>query len=52
VAALTLALSQVCGVDEEDEENEFHTIGIGDRQPKAYENLSCNDRMLLGVLKV
>ena len=35
-----------------DEENEFHTIGIGDRQPKAYENLSCNDRMLLGVLKV
>ena len=34
------------------QENEFHTIGIGDRQPKAYENLSCNDRMLLGVLKV
>ena len=35
-----------------DEENEFHTIGIGDRQPKAYKNLSCNDRMILGVLKV
>ena len=37
------------GVDDEDC---FTSIGIGDKQPSAYANLSCNDRMTLGVLKV
>ena len=37
------------GVDDEDE---FTSIGIGDKQPSVYANLSCNDRMALGVLKV
>ena len=37
------------GVNEHDE---FDSIGIGDKQPKVYANLSCNDRMRLGVLKV
>ena len=35
-----------------DEHNDYESIGIGDKQPKVYANLSCNDRMLLGVLKV
>jgi len=37
------------GVDEHDE---FDSIGIGDKQPRVYANLCCNDRMRLGVLKV
>ena len=37
------------GVNDEDE---FTSIGIGDKQPSVYANLSCNDRMALGVLKV
>merc|ERR1719272_144884 len=32
------------GVDDEDE---FTSIGIGDKQPSVYANLSCNDRMAL-----
>ena len=37
------------GVNEHDE---FDSIGIGDKQPRVYANLCCNDRMRLGVLKV
>ena len=37
------------GVNEDDE---FTSIGIGDKQPSVYAKLSCNDRMTLGVLKV
>jgi hypothetical protein len=37
------------GVDEDDD---YNSIGIGDRVPSVYANLSCNDRMCLGVLKV
>ena len=35
-----------------DDENEYSSFGIGDKQPSVYANLSCNDRMTLGVLKV
>ena len=37
------------GVNDEDD---FTSIGIGDKQLSVYANLSCNDRMTLGVLKV
>ena len=38
--------------DRVNEHDEFDSSGIGDKQPKVYANLSCNDRMRLGVLKV